>query len=637
MLFSSKMLSVDLSSGEIAREDLPEAAIGKFLSGRGINAWLLAQHLDADSDPLAPESILAFSSGLLTGTAAASSSRLHVNAISPLTGLLGSSNVGGYFGPELRAAGVQTLVVSGRAPGPVTLNIDGERVEIRDATHLWGLDTRSATQTLQEELGKKSRLMVIGPGGENGVRYACILTGTRHAAGRTGMGAVMGSKNLKAIAVRGERQRLEHDEATSALLRDYVGKVRASPRYETWARFSNTALVTWADEAGLLATRNYRRVRFEGAERIDGKRLFEHVTRPRSCHRCPVHCKAGIDIREGRYAGTRGERPDLEPIINLGSKCGVDDPEALLYLYNLAGDLGIDAISTAGALAFAMDLYDRGILSTEDTDGVELTWGNAEAMAVMMRSIAVREGFGAVLAEGVRRAAELIGGGAKAYAYHSKGLELTGYDPRGGMGTALGYAVSTRGGDFTSVYAVPEYRWGAEEGREWFGSEKSVDRLSVEGKGELVKRSMVVSATLDALGLCKVPVLSIVCDYSLQDEAALTSALTGLEVSAGELSQAGERIVNAERLINLHLGADMSDDDLPDHFVEDRVPDAGPTHGMTVDIEQLRRDFYRAMAWDEQGAPTREKLRELELESFISEGRVPHVGDATASARKPEQ
>jgi aldehyde:ferredoxin oxidoreductase len=617
MPFVAKMLSVDLSSGEISHHDLPEAVTRQFLSGRGINSWLLAQHLQPDSDPLARDSALALSCGLLTGTEVASSSRLHVNAISPLTGVFGSSNVGGYFGAELRAAGVQTLLIRGRAQRPVMLWIDGERVELRDASHLWGLDTRVATEALQDELGQRPRLMVIGPGGENGVRYACILTGTRHAAGRTGMGAVMGSKNLKAIAVRGQRQRFEHHEATETLLRDYVDKVRASPRYETWARFSNTSLVTWAHEAGLLATHNYRRVHFEGAERIDGTRLMDYVTRPRSCHRCPVHCKAGIEIREGPYAGTSGERPDLEPIINLGSKCGVDDPEAVLYLYNLAGELGIDAISTGGALAFAMDLYERGILSREDTDGLELTWGNAETMATMMHSIALRKGFGALLAEGVRRAAEQIGRGADAYAYHSKGLELTGYDPRGGMGTALGYAVSSGGGDFTSVYAVPEYRWQPEQGLEWFGTEKAVDRLSGEGKGQLVKRSMVVSAALDALGLCKVPVLSIVCDYSLWDEAALTATLTGWEATADELALAGERIVNAERLINLRLSASVADDDLPDHFVEDRVPDAGPTQGMTVDIERLRRDFYGAMGWDEDGIPTPEKLRELDLDSFV--------------------
>jgi aldehyde:ferredoxin oxidoreductase len=217
----------------------------------------------------------------------------------------------------------------------------------------------------------------------------------------------------------------------------------------------------------------------------------------------------------------------------------------------------------------------------------------------------------------VRRAAELIGRGAEAYAYHSKGLELTGYDPRGGMGTALGYAVSTRGGDFTSVYAVPEYRWNPEQGRECFGTEKAVDRLSIEGKGQLVKRAMVVSAVLDALGICKVPALSILCDYSLRDEAALTAALTGWDTTADELALAGERIVNAERLINKHLGAGHADDDLPDHFVEDRVPDPGPTQGMTVDIEQLRRHFYSAMGWDDDGNPGPGKLHELDLDSFV--------------------
>ena len=610
----NEMLVVDLTTEEIARTDLPESLARRFLGGRGVNAWLLARHVGPGTDPLGPGNVLALSCGLLTGTQAPASSRLHVSARSPLTGLLGSSNVGGHFGAELRAAGVGTLLIKGRARRPVTLWIDGDRAELRDATHLWGLDTRAATASLREALGKTAKLMVIGPGGENGVRYACIMTGTRHAAGRTGMGAVMGAKNLKAVAVRGDKRRGERDEAARAVVRDYLARIRAAPRYDTYARFSNSAFVTWADEAGLLATRNYRHVRFQGADRIDGQRLMDYVTRSKSCYRCPVHCKAEIEIRDGRYGGTRGERPDIEPIVNLGAKCGLDDPEALLYLYNLAGTLGLDAISAAGALAFAMDLYERGILTAEDTDGVELTWGNAEAMETVMRRIARREGLGAVLAEGVRRAAAMVGRGAEAYAYHSKGLELTAYDPRGGMGTALGYAVSTRGGDFTSVYAVPEYRWAPEQGREWFGTEAAVDRLSVEGKGRLVKRAIVVSAALDGLGLCKVPVLSVVGDYSLEREAALAAALTGWDLNADELALAGERIVNLEKVFNLRHGAGRGDDDLPDHFVEDRVPDPGPTHGMTVDIQPMVRDFYAAMGWDADGRPTPDKLRELGLE-----------------------
>jgi len=614
MAFVGKLLTVDLTTGEIEHQKMPGKLLRQFLGGRGINAWLLAQHVGPGTEPLGSGNVLAFSCGLLTGTDAPSSSRLHVSARSPLTGLLGSSNVGGHFGAELRAAGVQTLFIRGRAPRPVTLWIDSDRVELREARHLWGLDTRAAAKSLQEELGNTARLMVIGPGGENQVRYACIMTGTWHAAGRTGMGAVMGTKNLKAIAVRGQKHRREQEERVRELVRDYVDRIRTAPRYETYARFSNSAFVTWANEVGILATRNYRQVRFEGADRIDGQRLIHYVTRSRSCHRCPVHCKAEIEIREGRYGGTRGERPDIEPIVNLGSKCGVDDPEAVLYLYNLAGSLGIDVISTASALAFAMDLYERGILSTEDTDGIELTWGDAEAMETMMHRIAWREGFGAALAEGVRRAAGIIGRGSEAYAYHSKGLELTAYDPRGGMGTALGYAVSPRGGDFTSVYAVPEYRWEPDQGREWFGTEKAVDRLSIEGKGQLVKRTMVVSAVLDALGICKVPVLSVVGDYSLKNEAALTAALTGWDVTADELALVGERIVNLEKLFNIRHGAGRADDDLPDHFTEDRVPDSGPTQGMTVNIQQMVKDFYDAMGWDENGDPTPEKLKELGLE-----------------------
>ena len=618
------LLTIDLTAGKIESAEMPERLLRRFLGGRGINARLLTEQVAAGTDPLGADNVLVFSCGLLTGTKAPVSARLHVGALSPLTGLLGSSNVGGHFGAELRAAGIQTLLIKGRARRPVTLWIHGDGAELRDAAHLWGLDTRSATESLGDELGKSARLMLIGPGGENGVRYACIMTGTRHAAGRTGMGAVMGAKKLKAIAVRGNKKRQKPDEEVRAVLRDYVARIRAAPRYESYARFGSSNFVNWANEAGLLATRNYRQVHFEGAERIDGERLIDYVTRPKSCYRCPVHCKAEIEIRQGRYAGTRGERPDIEPIVNLGSKCGLNDPEALLYLYNLAGTLGLDVISTAGALAFAMDLFERGIISAEDTDGLEMTWGNAEAMETMMGRIARREGFGAVLAEGVRRAAlclsprtsaEIIGRGAAAYAYHSKGLELTAYDPRGGMGTALGYAVSMRGGDFTSVYAVPEYRWGPEQGREWFGTEKAVDRLSIEGKGKLVKRTMIVSAVLDSLGLCKVPVLSVMGDYSLENEAALTAALTEQKLTADELALVGERIVNQEKIFNLRHGATRRDDDLPDHFTEDRVPDPGPTQGMTVGIQQMVRDFYAAMGWDKEGYPGPEKLKELGLDT----------------------
>jgi len=613
--FLGRLLTVDLTSREVEVADFPEEPAHKFLGGRGLNAWQLLEHVGSGTDPLGSENVLILSCGLLTGTQAPASSRLHVGARSPLTGLLGSSNVGGHFGAELRAAGFQSVLIRGRAERPVVLWLHGGKVEIRDAGELWGQDAWATQSRLQEELGEaRAKILAIGPGGENGVRYACIMTERGHAAGRTGMGAVMGSKNLKAIAVRKTSEVLKDfrslkDETIRALVKQYIEQIRNAPRYDTYARYSNSAYVTWAREEGLLSTRNYRQTQFEGAERIDGSQIIKYVTRSRSCHRCPVHCKAELKVPSGRFA-VEGDRPDIEPIINLGSKCGLDDVEALLYLYNLAGQLGIDVISTGGILAFAMELYERGILTEDDTGGIALTWGNAEAMETVMRQIARREGLGAVLAEGVRRAAQLIGRGAEQYAFHSKGLELTAYDPRGAMGTALGYAVSTRGADFTSVYALPEYRWDAAQGRELFGSEKAVDRLSIEGKGALVKRSMIVSAILDSLGLCKVPILSVVGDFSLENEAALASALSGWPLTAADLLTIGERILNMERLFNLRHGATRADDDLPDRFTEEPLPD-GPTQGMTVPIQPMVRDFYAVMDWDAEGRPTPEKLREL--------------------------
>jgi aldehyde:ferredoxin oxidoreductase len=422
----------------------------------------------------------------------------------------------------------------------------------------------------------------------------------------------MGSKNLKAIAVQGRGVRGRRDSVTRDLVRWYSEQIRNAPRYDTYARYSNSAFVIWAREMGILSTHNFRHSQFEGTDRIDGREMIKYVTRTQSCYRCPVHCKAEVRVPAGRFAG-EGDRPDIEPIVALGSKCGLDDVEAVLYLYNLAGRLGIDVISTGSCLAFAMELYEDGVITIEDTGGMPLSWGDASVMETLMRQIAHREGLGAVLAEGVQRAARLIGRDAQRYAFHSKGLEMTAYDPRGALGTALGYAVSSRGADFTSVYPVAEYRFDRDQGRRAFGSAEAVDRFSAQGKGELVRRSMIVSAVLDSLGLCKVPILSVVGDISLANEAELASVLTGWSLTAADLEMAGERILNIERLFNLRHGATRSDDDLPDRFTEEPMPN-GLARGMTVTIEPLVQDFYQVMGWDTDGRPTPQKLEELGLQ-----------------------
>ncbi len=611
--FLGKMLTVDLTRREVQIADFSENLAKEYLGGRGLNSWQIFKHIGKGTSPLDPANHLVLSCGLLTGTEVPASSRLHVSARSPLTGLLGSSNVGGHFGAELREAGFHSVLIRGRAEKPVFLWINRGEVEIREAESLQGQDAWTTQTSLKKVLNdSRAKIMAIGQGGENLVRYACIMTGRGHSAGRTGMGAVMGAKNLKAIAVRGEKRRSKLDDPARAAVRSYLDRIRNAPRYDTYARYSNSAFVTWADEMGMLSTRNYRQVQFEDVEAIDGKRIIEYVTRSRSCHRCPVHCKADLKIEGGRFGGTEGDRPDIEPIVALGSKCGVNNVEAILYLYNLCGQLGIDVISAGSTLAFAMDLYERGIISRQEADGIELTWGNYEAMEVMLHKIARREGFGNVLAEGVRQAAQIIGKGAEQFAYHSKGLELTAFDPRGAMGTALGYAVSTRGGDFTSVYTTPEFRWEPQKAKEEFGTEKAVDRLSPQGKGALVKRAMIVSAVLDSLGICKVPILSIIGDFELEREAELTTALAGWRMEADDLFTIGERILNVEKLFNLRHGAGKEQDRIPAKFIREMV-DVGPAKGKTVDIEPMLREFYRAMEWDADGNPTPEKLEELHL------------------------
>ena len=623
--FLGRRLDVNLSDSTIRVSDLSKELVQKFLVGRGLNAWILYQSVGASIAPLGPENLLILSCGLLTGTGAPASSRLHVSAKSPLTGILGSSDVGGGFAAGLYASGFQCILIRGRAQRPVLLYIHHGAVEILDATCLWGRDTWETTHQLKRDLGgERFHIMAIGPGGENLIPFACIMGERDHAAGRTGMGAVMGSKNLKAIVVRREEHPPTVEPVAHEAVTSYVRAVKASPRYQTVSTYGGSGDIRWAHEKGILATRNYRAVQFEGVDQIDGDTFQKYVTRLRSCPRCPVHCKADICVNGGEFKGLEGTRPEFETIIALGSKCGLGHTEALLCLSDLCSRLGIDSISTGSVIAFAMDLYDRGILTKAMSDGLELDWGNHRAMRRLIHYIVARKGLGALLSQGVAKAAQIIGRGAQRFAYHTKGLELTGYDPRALMGTALTYAVSARGGDFTSVYPSVEYRWSPEKAMEEIGTREAVNPASPKGKGVLVRRAMIVSAVLDALGLCKIPALTLMEGFDLKKEAGLTKALTGWDIDADALLHIGERIVTVERLFNLGSGAGPGDDTIPPLFVEEPI-DRGPTEGRQVVLEPMVRDFYRAMGWDETGYPLEEKLGDLDLLDVSRWPSAPNV------------
>ena len=611
---SGQILDIDLTTETWKLSEYPKDLARKYLGGRGFNVHVLYGQLPVNVDPLGPENLLIFSCGLLTGTAAPSSARLHINALSPLTGILGSSNLGGNFGPRLRSNGIQSIILRGKSTQPVYLWIDGDAIEIRNAKSLWGLDTWETEDRLKAKPGgDKISLLAIGPGGENGALFGCIMSDRDHAAGRTGMGTVMGSKNVKAIVVKKQRPKVPSasDGKLNATIQRYLGQIKASPHYAGTSKYGGAGYVKWADDLGILATRNYRENTFEAAERIDGKNLKDNITRRRSCHRCPVHCKADLEFTSGKYKGMQAVRPEFEPMLSLGSKCGLSDLDTLVFLDNLCSRLGIDNISAGNAIAFAMDLFERGIISLEDTGGLDLTWGNGDVMETLIRQMAALKGFGKILAKGVRRASQLIGRGADHYAPHVKGLELAGYHPNNIMGTALGYAVASRGADFNDVFATLEYKWLPDDGTKAPGASKIANLKSIHGKAELVRKSMIIVTVLDSLGLCKVPAICLICAYDLVGESEVTAAITGWPVDASALFISGERIVTLERLFNLKHGASAADDRLPDMFFEkDYNAGEEPSKPHTW-MEPMIKEFYDVMGWDQQGQPTPEKLADL--------------------------
>ncbi len=609
------IVHVNLSNGRIKSTPFSHGLARQVLGGFGFNTWYLYHHLPKTADALGPENILVLSRGLLTGTAAPASSRCHISAKSPLSGLMGSANVGGHLGTKLRSLNIAALVIQGKSPEPVSLIMDKNGIFLNPAQNLWGKDTRQTSQILTHDRDPNhTDILSIGIAGENKVPFACIMNGEDHAAGRTGMGAVMGSKYLKAILVEGITCREKSTDEIKAMVKAYVKKITtAGQLFKDFSSTGSAGHVKWLNDSGQLGTRNYRAGSIEGVENIDGKNLLGYVKKKTSCHRCPVRCKANIKIKSGRHKGFAGGRPEYETVINMGALCGLNDPDELLYLSNLANILGLDTISTGSVLAFAMDLFDRGIITTKDTGGLAVTWGNAHAMETLMNQMAQRQGIGKILSMGVKAAAIAIGKGAEKFAFHSKNVEIYGADPRGTQAIALSYAVSLRGGDFTSVYPVPAYRYSPEQAQKEFGTPAAVDPLAVAGKAALVRRCLFTSAVVDSLGLCKVPFLSIVADFTLENESQLVRGLMGLDMTADQLTVVGERLINMEKIFNLTHGATTTEDNLPALFQNEGLPN-GPMKGITVTgLTDMVQEFYQAMGWDKEGVPTPTTLARLEL------------------------
>jgi aldehyde:ferredoxin oxidoreductase len=607
--YSGKLLRVDLGEGRWQVEDIKEDHIEKFLLGGGLAAKIYYDEMDPARDALDPDATLIYMIGLLAGTLIPTSCRVCLCGRSPLTGIWNEATAGGYWAAQLGASGYDGIVVTGRAQEPVYLWICDGDVEIRTAKPLWGLDTYDTAAAVQEQTDSKAQVACIGPAGENLARIAAVMVGGEdaRAAGRGGMGALMGSKKLKAIAVRGSSSPEYYDKVG---LRDSVR--RANPFIKEnslgMTQFGTSGGIITTEKVGDLAIQNWRLGSWvEGAPKVTGERMTETMlTGNYRCHACPIGCGREIDIKEGPYAGLKGAGPEYETIVGFGPLCLNDDLESIAAINDLCNRYGLDTISTSGTVAFAMEAWERGLLSPEDTGGLDLEWGNVDGMIQLVEMIANREGVGHLLADGTRAAAQRVGGTAIEFAVQVKGLELAYHDPRAFTSMALGYATANRGGDH-----LESMTYWHEYGRQWpdMGYVDPPEMLVSEGKARFVHDFQNFMGVFNGLGLCKFAGKGGVGPQLLADWVNLS---LGWDWTVEDVLVTGERLFNLKRLINVRWGISRKDDVLPPRMLAHARP-SGSAEGNLPHLGKMLHEYYAVRGWSEEGIPTEAKLEELGL------------------------
>jgi aldehyde:ferredoxin oxidoreductase len=607
--YAKRILHIDLTTGKTEIEPLKEELARKYIGGIGLGIRLLLDNSKPGVDPFSPENPLIFATGPLSGTMAPTAGNSYAAVSkSPESGGVGEAKAHGSFGAEIKRAGYDAFIFKGRAEKPVYVWIDDDSVQLMDAKHLLGKSTEETEDTIKEELGDHYvRVASIGPAGEKLVRIACIINDYTRAAGRTGLGAVMGSKNVKAVAVRGTKDvvvaNLDGFKEFVKMLHERM-KGPATTKYRTLGTPENVLVL---NSLGVLPTRNFTNATFEGAQKVSGEYLNErYVAKIIGCSSCAMRCEHITVVPEGPFKGTT-TRMEYETLWALGINCGIDRLDAIISAMGACNYYGMDGISAGGIVGFAMDCYEHGILNKKDTDGLDLRFGNYEAMLEMLKKMGTREGFGDVLAEGVKRAADKIGKGAEKYANHIKGVEMTGYDIRGLKTAALGYAVSFRGADHNRHGAYgPDVKG-------------SVDRFKAEkGRGKLVREIEDLYTIIDSLIVCK---FSRGVYYKTFDDLAQYYTLaTGIAVTPQELQVTGERINNLARVFNVREGLSRKDDTMPAKVMNTPIPDEGVSKGSYVsqkDLDILLDDYYEVRGWTKDGIPTIEKLNEIGLNDLV--------------------
>ncbi len=614
--YMGKILRVDLTNGKVSEEAIREDDCKLFLGGSGLATRYLFDEVPKGADPLGPENELIFMTGPLTGTESPSAGRYCVVTKSPLTGFWAEANSGGSWGVYLKSSGFDGIIVSGISPEPVYLVIDDGKAELRDAKHLWGKGVTETDRLIKEELDEDFNVACIGIAGENLVRYAAIINDVHRAAGRCGVGMVMGSKRLKAVAARGTQEiKIADQDAFTEISRrnyDLVNESMLKITLETYGTAMTTDLV---NVRGGFPTRNWQTGVFPDIDKISGITLEGTLLVDRKhCYACPISCGRVSVVRGGKYA-CKGEGPEFETIGTFGAMCALEDLEPVTLAHNLCDDYGLDVISTGSTIAFATECYEKGILTKADTGGLELRFGDPDPVIELIHMIAKREGIGDLLAEGTKRVAAKLDRGAESFAMHVKGLELPAYDPRASKICGLAFATANRGGDHITAYV---------EGPAFIDipfmcvEDSRIEDSMVENPAEakVVKDLEDALTVFDCMGTCKFMGMAL----STEDWAAMIADCVGWEFGADDFRKVGERVYNLARAFSVRDGLTRADDTLPKRLLEEPLPEGAAAGHRVEKLDETLDAYYQFRGWDKKtGKPTLEKLRELNLDYAIDQ------------------
>ncbi|MDW8802826.1 aldehyde ferredoxin oxidoreductase family protein [Clostridium sp. A1-XYC3] len=597
--YNGKVLRVNLSDKTCKVEALDIDKAKKFIGARGLGVKTLIDEVDPKVDPLSKDNKFIIAAGPLTGAPVPTSGRFMVVTKAPLTGTVGIANSGGKWGAEMKMAGYDMIVVEGKSDTPVYVNIVDDKVEIKDATHVWGKVVSETTELLQKDTDPKAKVLCIGPAGEKLSLMAAVMNDIDRAAGRGGVGAVMGSKNLKAIVVKGSgKVKLFDEDLVKKVAAEKLDILRKDPVAGGGLPTYGTAvLVNIINENGVHPVRNFQKSYTEKADMISGETMTKDVlVRKNPCYRCPIACGRWVKLDDGTECGG----PEYETLWSFGSDCDVYDLNAINRANMLCNEYGLDTISAGATIAAAMELYEKGFVKDADiaADGVSLNWGDANAVVEWTKKMGLREGFGDKLADGSYRLCEAYG--APEFSMTVKKQELPAYDPRGVQGHGLTYAANNRGGCHIKGYMInPEI----------LGYPEKLDRFSLEGKAAYAKVFHDLTAVIDSLGLCVFTTFG----FGAQDYVDLYNAVVGGELhDVNSLMEAGDRIWTLEKMFNLAAGIDSKQDTLPKRLLEDEIPE-GPSKGHVHRLDVLLPEYYSVRGWDENGVPTEDTLKKLAL------------------------